>query len=203
MLGDRGTGVHVCNNFPRCLHGSGLVRSLSSLIMVLIWEQLCYCASDDNAEMTCLLCWQGHLNSSQMSAVNCITNAVLQPYASSKICLLQGPPGTGKSLTTIALIENILTQVTYVLASSSCDSVVSHEHWTLTSSQRLCRHVRTVHIHVFGYRNMKISLEYTFINHRIWCLIHIIFRTVIWMMCATQCSQFPVAVSSVTVSSSA
>jgi len=47
-----------------------------------------------------------------MSAVSCITNAVLQPYVSSKICLLQGPPGSGKSLTTIALIENILTQVT-------------------------------------------------------------------------------------------
>ena len=40
-----------------------------------------------------------------------ISDAVLQPYASSKICLLQGPPGTGKSLTTIALIENILAQV--------------------------------------------------------------------------------------------
>jgi len=43
--------------------------------------------------------------------VSYISDAVLQPYASSKICLLQGPPGTGKSLTTIALIENILAQV--------------------------------------------------------------------------------------------
>jgi len=51
-----------------------------------------------------------------MSAVSCITSAVLQPYASSKICLLQGPPGTGKSLTTIALVENILAQVMYTVS---------------------------------------------------------------------------------------
>jgi len=72
-------------------------------------------ASSHSIIIIWLFCWQGHLNSSQMSSVSCITNAVLQPYASSKICLLQGPPGTGKSLTAVALIENILAQVTCMM----------------------------------------------------------------------------------------
>ena len=65
------------------------------------------------------------MNSSQKSAVSCITNAVLQPYASSKICLLQGPPGTGKSLTTIALIENILAQVACAVDILHCIEIVN------------------------------------------------------------------------------
>ena len=74
-------------------------------------------ANSDNVVII-LLFLQSYLNTSQMSAVSCITNAVLQPYASSKICLLQGPPGTGKSLTAVSLIKNILAQV--LICSEQC-----------------------------------------------------------------------------------
>ena len=46
-------------------------------------------------------------NESQAVAIQSAVDAVCEPYANPRICLLQGPPGTGKTRTICGLIQAV------------------------------------------------------------------------------------------------
>lgn len=57
-------------------------------------------------------------NESQAVAIQSAVDAVCEPYANPRICLLQGPPGTGKTRTICGLIQAVFEVNTSPLDAS-------------------------------------------------------------------------------------